>query len=137
MCEGGPKYGLLLPALCARSSARYQARISAQVERKLSLPSGIDSIVQSRELFHFIDPSSHFNNTCPPLQNLLRNAAKSGCQTNYTYIPDIDMVPYPTMDLQLEQFLATEEVSFCCSQQCLPVSQGEGLWDVCLCGAHL
>ena len=49
------------------------------------------------------------------LQNLLRNAAKSGCQTNYTYIPDIDMVPTPTMDLQLEQFLATPEVPFCCS----------------------
>ena len=46
------------------------------------------------------------------LQNLLRNAAKSGCQTNYTYIPDIDMVPTPTMDLQLEQFLATPEVPF-------------------------
>ena len=46
------------------------------------------------------------------LQNLLRNAAKSGCQTNYTYIPDIDMVPNPAMDLQLEEFLATPEVLF-------------------------
>ena len=25
-------------------------------------------------------------------QNLLRNQAKAGCQTNFTYIPDIDMV---------------------------------------------
>lgn len=49
----------------------------------------------------------------PYPQNLLRNAAKSGCQTNYTYIPDIDMVPTPTMDLQLEQFLATPEVREC------------------------
>ena len=45
------------------------------------------------------------------LQNLLRNAAKSGCQTNYTYIPDIDMVPFPGMDVQLEEFLATPEVT--------------------------
>jgi len=49
----------------------------------------------------------------PYPQNLLRNAAKSGCQTNYTYIPDIDMVPTPSMDLQLEQFLSTPEVREC------------------------
>ena len=48
---------------------------------------------------------------CVFLQNLLRNAAKSGCQTNYTYIPDIDMVPFPGMDVQLEEFLATPEVT--------------------------
>ena len=74
------------------------------------------------------------------LQNLLRNAAKSGCQTNYTYIPDIDMVPTPSMDLQLEQFLSTPEVHFLLTTvdlQCLPMSQGEGMRNVCLCGAHL
>ena len=27
-------------------------------------------------------------------QNLLRNQAKAGCQTNFTYIPDIDMVSF-------------------------------------------
>merc|ERR1712004_823573 len=45
----------------------------------------------------------------PYPQNLLRNAAKSGCQTNYTYIPDIDMVPAPGMDLRLETFLARDQ----------------------------
>ena len=60
-------------------------------------------------------------------QNLLRNQAKAGCQTNFTYIPDIDMVRFrmyllyfnyinsiqvtpPGLDLQLESFLAKEEV---------------------------
>ena len=42
-------------------------------------------------------------------QNLLRNLAKAGCQTNYTYIPDIDMVPTPGMDLRLETFLAKDQ----------------------------
>jgi len=45
----------------------------------------------------------------PYPQNLLRNLAKNGCQTNYTYIPDIDMVPIPSMDLQLESFLKTQD----------------------------
>jgi len=42
-------------------------------------------------------------------QNLLRNLAKAGCQTNYTYIPDIDMVPTPGMDTRLETFLARDQ----------------------------
>lgn len=42
-------------------------------------------------------------------QNLLRNLAKAGCQTNYTYIPDIDMVPAPGMDMRLETFLAKDQ----------------------------
>ena len=42
-------------------------------------------------------------------QNLLRNLAKAGCQTNYTYIPDIDMVPAPGMDMRLEAFLAKDQ----------------------------
>lgn len=46
----------------------------------------------------------------PYPQNLLRNMAKTGCQTNYTYIPDIDMVPgYPTMYQELEEFLERQE----------------------------
>lgn len=45
----------------------------------------------------------------PYPQNLLRNLAKKGCPTNYTYIPDIDMVPTPGMDLQLEQFLKKDQ----------------------------
>ena len=50
----------------------------------------------------------------PYPQNLLRNLAKNGCQTNYTYIPDIDMVPTPGMDLQLETFIKKqEEMSNC------------------------
>jgi len=45
----------------------------------------------------------------PYPQNLLRNLAKNGCQTNYTYIPDIDMVPTPGMDMQLERFIKKQE----------------------------
>jgi len=45
----------------------------------------------------------------PYPQNLLRNLAKNGCQTNYTYIPDIDMVPTPGMDTQLETFIKKQE----------------------------
>ena len=45
----------------------------------------------------------------PYPQNLLRNLAKKGCQTNYTYIPDIDMVPTPGMDLKLETFLLKDQ----------------------------
>jgi len=45
----------------------------------------------------------------PYPQNLLRNLAKNGCQSNYTYIPDIDMVPTPGMDLLLESFLTKDQ----------------------------
>ena len=52
----------------------------------------------------------------PYPQNLLRNLAKNGCQTNYTYIPDIDMVPTPGMDIQLETFLEKQEKKNNCSK---------------------
>lgn len=42
-----------------------------------------------------------------------RNLAKNGCQTKYTFIPDIDMVPTPGMDLELEKFLEKEERNNC------------------------
>jgi len=42
-------------------------------------------------------------------QNFLRNLAKSSCQTNYTYIPDIDMVLPRGMDQQLEDFMQTQD----------------------------
>ena len=42
-------------------------------------------------------------------QNLLRNTAKAGCQTNYTFVPDIDMVPSPGMAARLETFLARDQ----------------------------
>jgi len=46
----------------------------------------------------------------PYPQNWLRNLAKAGCQSNYTYIPDIDMVPgSPTMYQDLEAFLARQD----------------------------
>ena len=41
-------------------------------------------------------------------QNLLRNLAKAGCQTEYTMIPDIDMIPNPRMDLMLEDFFTSQ-----------------------------
>jgi hypothetical protein len=41
----------------------------------------------------------------PYLQNLLRNLAKNGSQTNITYIPDIDLVPTPGMDIKPETFM--------------------------------
>ena len=46
-------------------------------------------------------------------QNHLRNVAKQGCQTNFTFVPDIDMIPIPNLDLELEQFLGTVEVQSC------------------------
>ena len=52
----------------------------------------------------------------PYPQNLLRNLAKRGCQTDYTYIPDIDMVPTPGMDLQLETFLKKDQERNNCTQ---------------------
>ena len=52
----------------------------------------------------------------PYPQNLLRNLAKNGCQTNYTFIPDIDMVPTPGMDLHLETFLEKEQKRSNCSK---------------------
>ena len=52
----------------------------------------------------------------PYPQNLLRNLAKKGCQTNYTYISDIDMVPSPGMDLQLESFLLKDQERNNCTQ---------------------
>ena len=38
-------------------------------------------------------------------QNLLRNLAKAGCQTEYTMVPDIDMIPNTGLDLMLEEFI--------------------------------
>ena len=52
----------------------------------------------------------------PYPQNLLRNLAKQGCQTNYTYISDIDMVPSPGMDLHLETFLRKDQERNNCTQ---------------------
>ena len=52
----------------------------------------------------------------PYPQNLLRNTAKKGCQTAYTYIPDIDMVPTPGMDLQLETFLQKDQETNNCTK---------------------
>ena len=52
----------------------------------------------------------------PYPQNLLRNTAKRGCQTNYTYIPDIDMVPTPGMDLHLETFLQRDQENNNCTK---------------------
>ena len=42
-------------------------------------------------------------------QNLMRNIAKSGCQTNFTFVPDVDMIPNPGLDLSLENFLLKEQ----------------------------
>ena len=70
---------------------------------------------------------------CVFLQNLLRNAAKSGCQTNYTYIPDIDMVPFPGMDVQLEEFLATPEVTCFFAQWPNCVHQQQVVWVIYPC----
>ena len=49
-------------------------------------------------------------------QNLLRNTAKAGCQTNYTFVPDIDMVPSPGMAARLETFLARDQQLGNCSK---------------------
>ena len=38
-------------------------------------------------------------------QNLLRNLAKAGCQTEYTMVPDIDMIPNTGLDMMLEKFV--------------------------------
>ena len=46
-------------------------------------------------------------------QNLLRNVAKSGCQTTYIMLPDIDMIPNKNMDIQLEKFLLSQQPSQC------------------------
>ena len=46
-------------------------------------------------------------------QNLMRNLAKNGCQTEYTFVPDIDMIPTPGMDLELEKFLSSAKVERC------------------------
>jgi len=49
----------------------------------------------------------------PYPQNLLRNLAKQTCQTNYTYIPDIDMVLPKGMDEELEIFFSKKSTAAC------------------------
>ena len=44
-------------------------------------------------------------------QNLLRNVAKRGCQTNYTFLPDIDMIPVQGLSPALEEFLSDKRSS--------------------------
>jgi hypothetical protein len=39
----------------------------------------------------------------------MRNIAKSSCQTNFTFVPDVDMIPNPGLDLSLENFLMEEK----------------------------
>ena len=46
-------------------------------------------------------------------QNLLRNVAKSGCQTQYIMLPDIDMIPNKNLDVQVEDFLSSRQPSHC------------------------
>jgi len=46
-------------------------------------------------------------------QNLLRNTAKSGCQTKYIMLPDIDMIPNKNLDLKLEKFLNGSQPPHC------------------------
>ncbi|XP_059082616.1 beta-1,4-glucuronyltransferase 1-like [Tigriopus californicus] len=46
-------------------------------------------------------------------QNLLRNTAKQGCQTQFTFIPDIDMIPNAGLDLDLQEFLSGPEAQEC------------------------
>ena len=49
-------------------------------------------------------------------QNLLRNVAKSGCQTEYIMLPDIDMIPNQNLDTQLEDFLSSRQPAHCTIQ---------------------
>ena len=35
----------------------------------------------------------------------MRNVAKRSCQTDYTFVVDIDMVPNPGLELELRDFL--------------------------------
>ena len=46
-------------------------------------------------------------------QNLMRNVAKSGCQTAFTLVPDVDMIPSPGLDLQLEKFFSRNRTREC------------------------
>jgi hypothetical protein len=46
-------------------------------------------------------------------QNLLRNIAKSSCQTLFTFIPDVDMIPSPGLNSELEKFLSEEAQDKC------------------------
>ena len=46
-------------------------------------------------------------------QNLARNTAKHGCPTQYTMVPDTDMIPIPNMSDNLETFLAKPEQRKC------------------------
>ena len=38
----------------------------------------------------------------------MRNIAKGGCQTKFTFVPDIDMIPNQGLDLSLDEFLTIE-----------------------------
>ena len=42
-------------------------------------------------------------------QSLMRNTAKGGCQTDFTFVVDVDMVPNPGLDLGLDELLARVE----------------------------
>ena len=39
----------------------------------------------------------------------MRNIAKGACQTNFTFVPDIDMIPNQGLDLSLDKFLTSEK----------------------------
>jgi N-acetyllactosaminide beta-1,3-N-acetylglucosaminyltransferase len=39
-------------------------------------------------------------------QSLMRNTAKNGCQTDYTFVVDVDMIPNPGLDDDLDHFLS-------------------------------
>ena len=56
-------------------------------------------------------------------QNLLRNVAKSGCQTTYIMLPDIDMIPNKNMDIQLEKFLLSKQPAHCLAPSSSPKSK--------------
>ena len=42
-------------------------------------------------------------------QNLARNTAKHGCPTEYTMVPDCDMIPIPDMASMLSTFIEKQK----------------------------
>ena len=46
-------------------------------------------------------------------QNLMRNVARQGCQNDFCFTPDIDMINIPSFSDELNAFLARDEVASC------------------------
>ena len=167
MCAGWSKHGLLLPALCAWSLASHQAGIAAQVEGQLPLSSGTKYWTFFIAMHWWSTNSELISKDEIPLgvQSIISVllCAEPVTQCCEVWMPDKLYIhpgywhgahphngpsAWTVLGHSRGAFLLLSMILIivdCLSLLTTPtrrtynvyLSQGKGVWNVCLCGAHL